>query len=169
MQNLPIRQGWVRGERLDDGEGYELEVVFLLAGVESPRSVELLLRLMLTLWLRRVQVEDPAMKESPRTAERPRFEAEEQATLEFARQTDAADSERNELFLWYPPQSSSPIHLSGLLSWQPFASLCSLPCRSWASPGSCGVFVIVRRVRVLWSSWLNRLRAHSNRYRPGAI
>jgi hypothetical protein len=62
LKNLPIRQGWVRGERLDfpEGEeGYELEVVFLLAEVDSPRSVELLLRLILTLWLRRVQVEDP--------------------------------------------------------------------------------------------------------------
>ena len=62
LKNLPIRQGWIRGERLDSPEGeegYELEVVFLLAEVESSRSVELLLRLMLTLWLRRVQVEDP--------------------------------------------------------------------------------------------------------------
>jgi len=62
LQNLPIRQGWIKGERHDSPEGeegYELEVVFLLAQVESPRSVELLLRLMLTLWLRRVQVEDP--------------------------------------------------------------------------------------------------------------
>ncbi len=62
LKNLPIRQGWIRGERLDSPEGeegYELEVVFLLAEVESPRSVELLLRLMLTLWLRRAQVEDP--------------------------------------------------------------------------------------------------------------
>lgn len=67
LQNLPIRQGWVSARRrTSDGEavkedrgGYELEAVFLLGQVDSPRSVELLLRLMLTLWLRKVQVEDP--------------------------------------------------------------------------------------------------------------
>lgn len=61
LQNLPIHQGWVSAQRYtppEGEEGYELEVVFLLAEVENPRSVELLLRLMLTLWLRRVQVED---------------------------------------------------------------------------------------------------------------
>jgi len=71
LQNLPIRQGWISGRRRvsgqvsgteaqsGDGQGYELEAVFLLDQVDNPRSVELLLRLMLTLWLRKVQAEDP--------------------------------------------------------------------------------------------------------------
>jgi hypothetical protein len=67
LQNLPIRQGWIsaRGYASDpevaqeQRGGYELEVVFLLAEVESPRSVERLLRLMLTLWLRKFQVGNP--------------------------------------------------------------------------------------------------------------
>jgi hypothetical protein len=62
LQNLPIRQGWISARQLTSPagkEGYQLEVVFLLAGVENPRSVEMLLRLMLTLWLRKSQVEDP--------------------------------------------------------------------------------------------------------------
>jgi hypothetical protein len=37
---------------------YEMEAVFLLSEVDNPRSVELLLRLMLTLWLRNAQMED---------------------------------------------------------------------------------------------------------------
>jgi len=62
LQNLPIRQGWISARQLtspEGEEGYQLEVVFLLAGVEKPRSVEMLLRLILTLWLRKSQVEDP--------------------------------------------------------------------------------------------------------------
>jgi hypothetical protein len=62
LQNLPIRQGWISAQRQPSPEGrmdYELAVVFLLAQVESPRSVELLLRLMLTLWLRKIQMADP--------------------------------------------------------------------------------------------------------------
>ena len=43
----------------------------MLEEVDSPRSVELLLRLMLTLWLRKVQVEDPVqtLKEATITAD----------------------------------------------------------------------------------------------------
>jgi hypothetical protein len=59
LQELPIRQGWISAQRRVSGGEYELEVVFLLDQVESPRSVERLLRLMLTLWLRKIQVEDP--------------------------------------------------------------------------------------------------------------
>jgi hypothetical protein len=67
LQNLPIRQGWISARRKEcgngvqsgDRQGYELEAVFLLDQVEKPRSVELLLRLMLTLWLRKVQADDP--------------------------------------------------------------------------------------------------------------
>jgi hypothetical protein len=71
LQNLPIGQGWIsarrqapgqvsgQGTRPSDRQGYELEAVFLLDQVDNPRSVELLLRLMLTLWLRKVQAEDP--------------------------------------------------------------------------------------------------------------
>jgi hypothetical protein len=67
LQNLPLRQAWISARRYTsehvaakaDQEDYEVEVVFLLAEVENPRSVELLLRLMLTLWLRKFQVEDP--------------------------------------------------------------------------------------------------------------
>ena len=71
LQNLPIRQGWIsarrqapgqvsgQGTQFGDRQGYELEAVFLLDQVDNPRSVELLLRLMLTLWLRKVQAEDP--------------------------------------------------------------------------------------------------------------
>ena len=71
LQNLPIGQGWIsarrqapgqvsgQGTRPADRQGYELEAVFLLDQVDNPRSVELLLRLMLTLWLRKIQAEDP--------------------------------------------------------------------------------------------------------------
>jgi hypothetical protein len=71
LQNLPIRQGWISARRYAPGQvsdqenqsmdrrGYELEAVLLLDQVDNPRSVELLLRLMLTLWLRKVQVDDP--------------------------------------------------------------------------------------------------------------
>ena len=67
FQNLPIRQGWISARRqvsstgiqTGDPKGYELEAVFLLDQVDNPRSVEMLLRLMLTLWLRKVRVEDP--------------------------------------------------------------------------------------------------------------
>jgi hypothetical protein len=67
LKKLPIHQGWISARRQAsgpgfaqaDGEDYELEVVFLLDEVENPRSVEMLLRLMLTLWLRKVQVEEP--------------------------------------------------------------------------------------------------------------
>jgi hypothetical protein len=62
LQSLPLRQGWVSATRDTSAggvEGYRLEVVFLLEEVDSPRSVEMLLRLMLTLWLRKLQVDDP--------------------------------------------------------------------------------------------------------------
>ena len=71
LQNIPIRQGWISARRQSSGrfsgqevqagdrQGYELEAVFLLDQVQNPRSVELLLRLMLTLWLRKAQAEDP--------------------------------------------------------------------------------------------------------------
>ena len=69
LQNLPLRQGWISARRR--ARAYELEIVFLLEEVDSPRSVELLLRLMLTLWLRKVQVEDPVqtLKEATITAD----------------------------------------------------------------------------------------------------
>jgi hypothetical protein len=65
--DISIRQGWISARRHESDSGaaqegredYELEAVFLLDQVESARSVELLLRLMLTLLLRKVQVEDP--------------------------------------------------------------------------------------------------------------
>ena len=43
----------------------------MLAEADNPRSVELLLRLMLTLWLRKVQVEDPVkiLKQASITAD----------------------------------------------------------------------------------------------------
>jgi hypothetical protein len=71
LQNLPIRQGWISARRQDRGQipgqetesgdrrGYDLQAVFLLDRVKNPRSVELLLRLMLTLWLRKIQADDP--------------------------------------------------------------------------------------------------------------
>jgi hypothetical protein len=67
LQKLPIRQGWISARRQvsapaapsGDRKGYELDAVFLLDQVDNPRSVELLLRLMLTLWLRKVRAEDP--------------------------------------------------------------------------------------------------------------
>lgn len=70
LQNLPIRQGWISARwyasdpsvAQEQREGYEVEVVFLLARLENPRSVERLLRLMLTLWLRKCQVENPVEK-----------------------------------------------------------------------------------------------------------
>jgi len=69
LQNLPIRQGWISARRR--GQGYELGIVFLLEEADNPRSVELLLRLMLTLWLRKVQVEDPVkiLKQASITAD----------------------------------------------------------------------------------------------------
>ncbi|UCF96404.1 MAG: hypothetical protein JSV89_14635 [Spirochaetaceae bacterium] len=64
FQRLPIRQLWISaaGSGAAGGEDYELEVVFLLSEVENPRAVETLLRLMLTLWMRKVQAEDPVGK-----------------------------------------------------------------------------------------------------------
>jgi hypothetical protein len=65
MRNLPIRQGWIsaHGQRSREGvEGYELAAVLLIDPVENPRSLERLLRLMVTLWLRRIQAADPVEK-----------------------------------------------------------------------------------------------------------
>lgn len=59
-QQLPIRQVWISAEAEQDS--YDLEAVFLLSEVENLRAVELLLRLMLTLWLRKAEVEDPVGK-----------------------------------------------------------------------------------------------------------
>jgi hypothetical protein len=60
LQRLPLRHGWVSAQ--GGQEGYELEAVFVLSEVESSRSVELLLRLMLTLWMRKARVQDPVEK-----------------------------------------------------------------------------------------------------------
>jgi len=57
---LPIRQIWISAAAEQDS--YDLEAVFLLSEVENLRAVELLLRLMLTLWLRKAEVEDPVGK-----------------------------------------------------------------------------------------------------------
>ena len=54
---LPIRQIWISA--VAEQEIYDLQAVFLLSEVENLRAVELLLRLMLTLWLRTAEVEDP--------------------------------------------------------------------------------------------------------------
>jgi hypothetical protein len=65
MQNLPLRQGWIsaRGHTSPEGEqGYEMAAVLLLDPVQNPRSVERLLRLLVTLWLRRIEVADPVAK-----------------------------------------------------------------------------------------------------------
>jgi hypothetical protein len=60
LQELPIRQIWISAAAQQDS--YDLEAVFLLSEVENLRAVELLLRLMLTLWLRTAEVEDPVGK-----------------------------------------------------------------------------------------------------------
>jgi hypothetical protein len=65
IQKLPIRQSWISAVwtgTAEGGDDYELEVVFLLSEVENPRAVEALLRLMLTLWMRKVQVQNPVGK-----------------------------------------------------------------------------------------------------------
>jgi hypothetical protein len=62
LQNIPISRGWMDARRYtspEGTEGYQLQIVFLLSRAESARSVEMLLRLMVTLWLRKLQVEDP--------------------------------------------------------------------------------------------------------------
>jgi hypothetical protein len=60
LQQLPIRQIWISAAAQQDS--YDLEAVFILSDVENLRAVELLLRLMLTLWLRTAEVEDPVEK-----------------------------------------------------------------------------------------------------------
>jgi len=60
LQQLPIRQIWISAAAEQDS--YDLEAVMLLSEVENLRAVELLLRLMLTLWLRTAEVEDPVGK-----------------------------------------------------------------------------------------------------------
>ncbi|MBN2552281.1 MAG: hypothetical protein JXB06_05905 [Spirochaetales bacterium] len=65
LQRLPIRQMWVCARRIDPeraGDSYELAIVFMLAEGENPRSVEMLVRLMLTLWMRQAQVDDAVGK-----------------------------------------------------------------------------------------------------------
>lgn len=56
-KQLPIRQIWITAAAQQDS--YEVEAVFVLSEVENLRAVELLLRLMLTLWLRTAGVADP--------------------------------------------------------------------------------------------------------------
>ena len=56
-KQLPIRQIWITAAAQLDS--YEVEAVFVLSEVENLRAVELLLRLMLTLWLRTAGVADP--------------------------------------------------------------------------------------------------------------
>jgi len=57
---LPVRQIWISATA--ELDIYDLQAVFLLTEVENLRAVELLLRLMLTLWLRSAEVEDPVEK-----------------------------------------------------------------------------------------------------------
>jgi hypothetical protein len=59
-RQLPIRQIWISATA--EQGSYDLEAVFLLSEVENLRAVELLLRLMLTLWLRSAEVEDTVEK-----------------------------------------------------------------------------------------------------------
>ena len=65
LQRLPIRQMWVCAQR-SAAEGaagsYELGIVFMLAEGENPRSVEMLVRLMLTLWMRKARLDDAVGK-----------------------------------------------------------------------------------------------------------
>jgi hypothetical protein len=56
-KQLPIRQIWITATARQDS--YEVGAMFVLSEVENLRAVELLLRLMLTLWLRTAGVADP--------------------------------------------------------------------------------------------------------------
>jgi hypothetical protein len=60
LQGLPIRQGWISARAV--AEGYELHGVLALSEQEDSRSLEVLLRLLLTVWMRRAQVSDPVQK-----------------------------------------------------------------------------------------------------------
>lgn len=69
LQKLPIRQVWITANHINSGTGsgaavgqYRLEIAMLLADVENSRSVELLLRLLLTLWMRNNDVPDAVGK-----------------------------------------------------------------------------------------------------------
>jgi hypothetical protein len=60
LQNVPLRRAWLSA--VSGPEGYELQIVFLLSGAQNPRPVEAALRLMLILWVRKAEIEDPVAK-----------------------------------------------------------------------------------------------------------
>jgi len=60
FRRVPIERAWITVRPHE--EDYRLDAVFLLTEVENPRSVEVLLRLMLTLWMRGSEVEDAVQK-----------------------------------------------------------------------------------------------------------